>query len=297
MLLQPDCIPCILKMSIVALRELALDDDTIKEIYNHILETPALRGVHWDVTSPEVIEEVMKTIQEATGKHDPFDSIKSRQNQRAMELYPFLQKLVDEDPEPLTMAMKLAILGNALDLMIADKGVDIEKTVTEKAHYSLPQGVWEDFKNRLEASRSLVYIGDNAGEIVFDKLFIETLQREYHTDVVFIVRGSPTLNDATVLEARSIGMDKVATVLENGIDGPLPGTILHRCSSKVRELMEKTDLIISKGGGNFDTLEEQQSDNITFMLLAKCYPYTQRFAVSLYHPVVANAFGCRSGRR
>ena len=90
-----------------------------------------------------------------------------------------------------------------------------------------------------------------------------------------------------------MGVDKVATVIENGIDSPLPGTILKRCSREVRDLVEGADLIISKGGANFDTLDEERKRlaiNITFMLLSKCYPYRQHFGVELSQPIMANFF-------
>jgi uncharacterized protein with ATP-grasp and redox domains len=108
-----------------------------------------------------------------------------------------------------------------------------------------------------------------------------------------VVKSVPVLNDATLKEAHFVGMDKVTTVLENGVDSPLPGTILKRCSSEVRELVERADLIISKGGANFDTLDEERKRlhmNITFMLLSKCYPYNQHFGVELSQPIMANFF-------
>ncbi len=108
----------------------------------------------------------------------------------------------------------------------------------------------------------------------------------------------PTLNDATLSEAKSVGLDKIATVIENGIDGPLPGTLLSRCSSEVKELVRQSDLIISKGGGNFDTLDEERKHlrkNISFMLLSKCEPYYKHFGVKIYDPILANYYysGCQ----
>jgi uncharacterized protein with ATP-grasp and redox domains len=128
---------------------------------------------------------------------------------------------------------------------------------------------------------------------VFDKLLIKTIRKMCNPEIAFVVRSVPTLNDATLDEARAVGMDKVATLVENGIDGPLPGTILKRCSNEVIDLVSRADLIISKGGGNFDTLEEEKGDlkgKITFMLLSKCDPYYRYFGVELHQPVLANFF-------
>jgi uncharacterized protein with ATP-grasp and redox domains len=103
----------------------------------------------------------------------------------------------------------------------------------------------------------------------------------------------PTLNDATLKEAKSVGLDKIATVIENGIDGPLPGTLLSRCSGEVNDLVHWSDLIISKGGGNFDTLDEERkhlNKNISFLLLSKCEPYCNHFDMKLYQPILANSY-------
>jgi uncharacterized protein with ATP-grasp and redox domains len=130
-------------------------------------------------------------------------------------------------------------------------------------------------------------------KIVFDKLLIETIKIMYDLEIVYVVRSIPTLNDATLKEAKSVGLDKIATVIENGIDGPLPGTILSRCSNEVNEFVHRSDLIISKGGGNFDTLDEEKEHlkkKITFLLLSKCEPYYKHFGVKMYQPIMANFY-------
>ena len=137
-----------------------------------------------------------------------------------------------------------------------------------------------------------MYFGDNAGEIVFDKLLIKTIKKAYDTEIFLVVRSSPALNDVTLNDARSVGIDEAVTLIANGIDGPLPGTILRRCSERINELVNKSDLIISKGGGNFDTLEEEPDhlkDKIIFMLLSKCHPYYEYFGVPLHQPILATS--------
>ena len=106
-------------------------------------------------------------------------------------------------------------------------------------------------------------------------------------------RSVPTLKDATLKEAKSVGMDKIVKVIENGIDGPLPGTVLSRCSKEVNEFVHRSDLIISKGGGNFDTLDEERKHlkkKISFLLLSKCDPHFKNFGVNLYQPIMANFY-------
>jgi len=280
-------------MSITAIRKLALNEDAVKELYIRILEIPSFRGQSWDITSAEIIELVWRKIADTTKSADPLYSLKSEQNKRIMEVYPFLKKLVDEASDPLYTAVKLAILGNAIDVMISDSRQYIENSITEKLEAPLSREIFGEFKRRLKQSRFLLIFGDNAGEIVFDRLLIETIRKMYDPEIAFVVRSVPTLNDATLDEARLVGIDKLTMLVENGIDGPLPGTILKRCSNEVTDLVSRADLIISKGGGNFDTLEEEKEylkDKITFMLLSKCDPYYKYFGVEIHQPILSNFF-------
>ena len=293
MLLEAECVPCILRMSVAALRQLPLDETTIRQLFTEILEIPALRGLNWNKTSAEVIEDIWRKIVKKTGSSDPFRSTKANQNKKIMDLYPVLQQMVNGAADPLYTAVKLAILGNSIDLMVADSAVTIENSIRDKVDALLPLEIYSAFERQLRASKRLVYFGDNAGEIVFDKLLIETIKELHSPEIVFVVRSVPTLNDATLAEARSIGMDNIVRVVENGIDGPLPGTVLRRCSNEVNDLVRRFDLIISKGGGNFDTLDEEKEQlqkKISFLLLSKCEPYYRHFGIEIYQPILANYY-------
>jgi len=293
MLLEADCIACILRMSVAALRQMPLDETTIRQLFTEILEIPALRGLNWNKTSAEVIEDIWRKIVKKTGSSDPFRSTKANQNKKIMDLYPVLQQMVNGAADPLYTAVKLAILGNSIDLMVADSAVTIENSIRDKVDALLPLEIYSAFERQLRASKRLVYFGDNAGEIVFDKLLIETIKELHSPEIVFVVRSVPTLNDATLAEARSIGMDNIVRVVENGIDGPLPGTVLRRCSNEVNDLVRRFDLIISKGGGNFDTLDEEKEQlqkKISFLLLSKCEPYYRHFGIEIYQPILANYY-------
>jgi len=293
MLLEAECVPCILRMSVAALRQLPLDENTIRELTAEILEIPSLRGLDWNTTSAEVIEDVWRKIVKKTGSTDPFRLVKSNQNKKIMDLYPDLQQMINEAVDPLYMAVKLAILGNSLDLMVADSAETFENSIKDRVDAPLPVEIYSAFEQQLRTSKHLVYFGDNAGEIVFDKLLIETIKELHSVEIVFVVRSVPTLNDATLTEARSIGIDNIAQLIENGIDGPLPGTLLARCSNEVQDVVNRSDLIISKGGGNFDTLDEERkhlNKNISFLLLSKCEPYYRHFGVQIYQPILANYY-------
>lgn len=293
MFIKPDCIPCILKMTISSLRKLSLDEKSVKALYADILQIPALGGLVWDITSPEIIEDVWKKIIATVNSRDPFYEVKSSQNEQIMSLYPFLEKMIKDAADPLKLAVKLSILGNSMDFMVADSSIAIEKSITTRAKLPISDKNYSMFRQQLEAARHLLIFGDNAGEIVFDRLLIETIKMLYQPEISFVVRSVPTLNDATIREAKAVGIDQMATVIESGIDGPLPGTVLSRCSSAVNDLVHRSDLIISKGGGNFDTLDEERkhlNKNISFLLLSKCEPYYHHFGIKLYQPILANFY-------
>jgi uncharacterized protein with ATP-grasp and redox domains len=283
-----------LNVAITAIRKLDIDEHSIEELFAEIIEIPALRGLSWEIASSEVIEKIWRIIEKRTQNTDPFYSDKYDQNKKMLAQYPLLEKIVNTADDPLYSAVKLAILGNSLDLMVAATSDQVLKnSMAARLKAPLSNRIYTDFKRQLLESNLLIYFGDNAGEIVLDKLLIETIQKLHPLEIVFVVRSTATLNDATLKEASFIGLDQRVRVIANGIEGPLPGTILRRCSREVNDLVNQSDLIISKGGGNFDTLDEERKHlekKFTFMLLSKCPVYSRLFDVQLSQPIMANFY-------
>jgi uncharacterized protein with ATP-grasp and redox domains len=290
MLMKADCIPCILTMTLKAVKNLSLTAKAEKDLFTEIMKIPGLRGLDWNQTSPAIIETVMNIIMEKVHDPDPFRQEKIHLNAQALVLLPVLEKMVAASAEPLYTAAKIAILGNSMDIMMPGGLSSLETFIREKLEAPLSREAFDQFCGQVSKARQILYLTDNAGEIVFDRLFIQTLKKQYDVNVTVVVRSLPTLNDATLGDARVAGLDQVAALMENGIDGPFPGTSLKRCSPAVRRLAHESDLIISKGGGNFDSLSEEVSDLETpvfFMLLSKCYPLNTFFKTSLHQPVMA----------
>ncbi len=292
MKITPDCIVCNLNTGLTAIREVTTDEGLMKELTAEIMKIPAVLGLDWSITGSQLVEQIFKTITAATGNPDPFRRWKEQHNEKCLTLYPLLRKLVVESEDPLFTAVNLAIIGNSIDPMGRENPHDIEQAIRESLTKEVSGSSFADLKGRLERSKLLLYLGDNCGEIVYDKLLIETIKNLYDTEVVFVVRSLPTLNDATMREAKLVGMHEAATVMENGIDGPLPGTMLSRCSEELRSLWLSADLVMSKGGGNFDSLDEEE--NLTtplyYMLMSKCIPYRDYFDVPLHYPILSGAF-------
>ena len=298
MKIGPECIACILEMCLGFSRKSGLGDSDVNTLFNDVLQFPTLSGKNWDVTSATVVEQVMRKIYKVLGNDDPLRKQKAKLNRYLMDRYEIFEGMVRDAKDPLEAAVKLAISGNAIDVMVS---LDFQKLVTivkEKMEQPLPEKSFEAFKTQIGKTRRLVYFGDNAGEIVLDKLLISTLKKLYDLEIVFVVRSLPTLNDVTLLEARDIKMDEMVPVLPNGIDGPFPGTQVSRCSPEVQALFKQADLIISKGGGNFDSLEEDKEiygQKISFLFLSKCYLYMKLLNTPLGGPILANYYSsCHS---
>jgi len=290
MQIWPDCIPCILKMSLAIARVAMKDEDQVKRFMERILGLKYFTGDDWKVTSPDVIREIWLKVIEVSGEADPLREIKNEQNKRALAIYPVAKELASKSRDPLLGAIKLAIAGNSIDAMTDVKGGAPEEIIERWDGLDIDIQNFNCMKERLKKTRRLVYLGDNCGEVVFDKLLIEVLLKTYHLEIVFITRTLPILNDVTLRDALSIGMGEVVQLGENGISEPLPGTSLKRIRSELRTLIERSDLVISKGGGNYDSLteEERLRGKISFLFVAKCYPYCNIHRVSLNTPVIYN---------
>ncbi len=285
MRIQPDCIPCVFQMAVSGMHEIGLPEESMRKVCTRIARIPALCGHAWDVTSPDVIEAVLDILSGTLGDQDPFRDLKQRQNRAMLDVKPRLQGKVSQAGDPLELALRLAVLGNAVDLMLADRPETLDAEL--ETRLLRPEAI-RAFRRRLDRSRSIVYLADNAGEIVLDGLLMERLRQE-GKEVVLVVRSRPAMNDVTLGEIGSAGLEEDLPVMENGISGPFPGTRLARCSPEVRRRIEACDLIISKGGGNFDSFgEEPRSilDKTAFLLLSKCRPYCERFGAARLDPVL-----------
>ncbi len=258
----PECFPCFLKQVIISLNQTGLESHEkigiIKSILKDIQETDISESPAHSTTF------MHRRIRQLLGT-DPFKDIKKRYNQIGLSLYEELKEIVKGSPDPLLTATRLAIAGNSIDFGIYST-VDIEAEIRRALKEDLAWDDYGKFRASLEGAESLLYLLDNAGEIVFDRILIEELV-ERGISVRAVVKGSPVINDATLEDALQTGIDRVSEVITNGSD--CIGTILKWCSKEFQEVYNNSSLIISKGQGNFETLchEERQ---IFFLFQSKC---------------------------
>jgi uncharacterized protein with ATP-grasp and redox domains len=221
----------------------------------------------FDVTAPEIAQQVYRIVHEVTGNYNPYLEAKRKANKTAMSLYCHMKDIVDYSNEKLETACKLAIAGNAIDLGAQSNFGNVYSIIEDSAVYQLDQKQYRKFKESVGLSSFILYLADNAGEIVFDRILIEQLLQIKNLKIVFAVREKPIINDATLDDALQVGLNKLATIISNGSDAP--ATILSQCSPEMLDYYQTADLIISKGQGNFESLSGR-TENIFFLFKVKC---------------------------
>ena len=260
------CVPCLINQGLNAVRKLGLGEEREKEI--------ALRSLKFlsqfdslDRSPAYYAYFIQKIVKELAGTDDPFKEQKRTANEIAVKLLPEFERELESIEDRLAYAIKLSAVGNFIDFAI--KGdLNVEEDV--KALMSSDFVVWdyEVFRNRLDKAKSVLIVGDNAGEIAFDKPLVKTLL-EMGKEVVYAVKGKPILNDATYEDAVEVSMTELCKVVDNGSDKV--GTWLEDCSEEFLEVFWNSDIVISKGQANFETLNDVDR-NIFFLLVAKCEP-------------------------
>jgi len=255
-----DCIPCFFSQVLRAAR-MATDDERL--VYQLLIETGAmLKDISLDSTPPEIGHLIYGKVREVTGNSDPFHEIKQKSTQEALAQYDILVDTVGRAEDRLMAGIRVAIAGNVIDFG-AGRSVDMAREIRECMGRKFALCDYDVFRDRLEASRAVLYVGDNAGETVFDRVLIEQLGKP----VVFAVREAPVINDATYEDAVAAGLDEVATVVSSGTTAP--GAILSTCSEEFRDLFAGADMIIAKGQGNYEALSGSSAP-VCFLLKAKC---------------------------
>lgn len=214
--------------------------------------------------SPVIQMELQKKLCEIIDLHDPYKPEKEESNRIALQLYEEWKPKVEQSENPFDLALRLAIAGNIMDYG-ANSSFNIRETIEKVLKSSLAIDDSQLLFQRINDAKNILYLADNAGEIVFDKLFLETIM---HPGATYVVKGGPALNDATTEDAYFVEMDTVADVISNGFDAP--STILKESSEEFLALFKSADLIISKGQGNFEGLMQENDSRIFFILMAKC---------------------------
>ncbi len=271
MIITNDCIPCLMKQVQKTTELVKLPPER-----NELLTRKALSflaDTSWAGTPPGVAKDLYAMLYREMDNQDPYREIKKQYNAIILDLEDELSEMISKGPDSFITALKLAISGNIIDFgthhrISRDIILNQVATVEEKPILLDDSG---RLKSALENAETLLYLGDNCGEIVFDKVFIQYLKENYPgLTIRYAVRGVPIINDVTMEDARQCGLDKIVEVISNG--DSTPGTLLSATSALFREHFYNSDLVISKGQGNYETLNTVDRRDVFLLFMAKCEP-------------------------
>jgi uncharacterized protein with ATP-grasp and redox domains len=268
-----DCLECIARQALRAAR-IATDDPVLQR---RILEEALARIPEMDLDkSPAVLSLVCyQAASEVTGESDPYRDLKRAQNALALELEPELRDMVAQSDDPLAAALHLAAAGNVIDLGTTHADdIDIRATVEQVMRERFAVDHTDALKKALNGCEDLLYLLDNAGEIVFDKLLIEQLVQR--TAVTAVVKRGPIINDVLLEDAEQVGLTHVCPVIDNG--GAFVGSPLDLVPPRFLDRMRRADIIIGKGQGNYETVDDFPG-NVFLILRAKCEVIAQHMGV------------------
>ncbi|MGE4520003.1 MAG: DUF89 domain-containing protein [Desulfobacteraceae bacterium] len=255
-----DCIPCLMKQALRAGKQTNADEKTLKKILD---ETGALiKDIPLENTPVETAAHIYKIVSRLTGVKDPYLKIKNKNILQAKELLPELEQKINQSKDPLLCAIRISIAGNVIDLGV-DKKFDISKDLNKILDQDFGIFDYEAFKEILKKSKSVLYVGDNCGESVFDTLLIKQLKKT----VYYAVRDIPVINDVTYDDAVRSGLGEISEIVSSGVDSP--GAVLSRANKDFKNLFHSSDLVISKGQGNYEGLSHEKR-SVFFLLKAKC---------------------------
>lgn len=279
------CIHCLIKKFTKEYPE-GVDERTKLSYIQGVLACIARADI--EMSAPEIVAEIQSLQEKLFGPRREYTDIKRHFNLLLLSMEEALWKKISESDHPLLAALQHAMMGNYIDFGAVENVTeeallgfmqDAENIVPDKA-------VFEALLRDLENGKKLIYLTDNCGEIVLDKLFLRTIVHMYpHLEVKAIVRGFPVLNDATMEDAEMIGLSDVVPVLDNG--SPIAGTCLGKISKEAEAEIESADLILAKGQGNFETLLHS-GKNIYYIFMCKCLLFAERFGVPQYTGMLKN---------
>lgn len=276
---HPDCIPCFVNLALGSARDLGLGEESTRELLVRTLDI--LRELDWSRPPPLTGRAVHRAVAEVSGTDDPYLEAKIADTDAALAMLPAVEARVAAASHPFAEAVRFSLAGNIIDAGVGPGWDPDDAGAFENQLPELPGGsVVEDLERRIGGADTVLFLADNAGEIVLDRPLLELIGRDR---VTVAVRGEPVLNDVTLDDARRSGLTERFRVISNGAG--VPGTWLDLCSPDFVSSFEAADLVIAKGQGNFETLHQVERP-VTFLFLVKCGALSQMLGVPVGTPVV-----------
>jgi uncharacterized protein with ATP-grasp and redox domains len=257
-----DCIPCFYIQCLGALRHVDIAEEKKKQVLDELGRE--IQHFSLDEPPPRMGRTLHRLVKQQCPNGDPYAELKRQYLGQALELQQELKRMVREAGDPLLAAATLATIGNVIDFGAQQRAVDPQREIRTLYKQDLAICDYDQLRRGIANARTILYIADNSAEVVFDRLLLEQLKGK---SIIFAVRGAPIINDATRDDALAAEIDQLATVITTGDDAP--GILFDSCSSEFLDAYRHADLVIAKGQGNFETLNDETRP-LCFLLMAKC---------------------------
>ncbi|CAI6147664.1 MAG: hypothetical protein SPLUMA2_SPLUMAMAG2_01690 [uncultured Sulfurimonas sp.] len=266
MLIDKECVACIINQSVKVANAIGAQEDVKNELLSEV--TQMSKSFSFTHNPPEIAADVYEKMAVIANKTDLYDEIKDLSTKKASALVPALKEKLKNSQNKLLTATKIAVAGNVIDLAAAVE-FDLEEELVKVFHTEFAQNDFDVMQTKLSQAKTILVIGDNVGEHIFDYLFIEVLQELYPSaEYSYMVRGNPIINDVTMKEAKEAGFDTLCKLVDSGVN--TPGFTYNRANEYSQKLFDSVDVVVSKGMGNYECLNESKRDNIFFLLKVKC---------------------------
>lgn len=247
-----------------------------------VAEAPSHAG------APVVTQSIKEALRKEFGILEDFTKEKRYFNQMMLAKEKEIFEQIKDGEDILKNAIQYAMTGNYIDfgsMHTVDENY-LEKSLQESKERKVDEGTLEALRNDLSEAKRMVLLTDNCGEIVLDKLLVQVISILYpQIEMTVMVRGGEVLNDATRTDAFEVGLDRVATVVDNGTE--IAGTFLDALSVQALRILDEADVILSKGQANFETLRGC-GKNIYYIFLCKCDMFAKRFGVERFTGMMIN---------
>ncbi len=270
---------------------MASGDEAVRErVMRRVLS--AISAMDFNRPPPAMGAEIHRIVRRETGDPDPYAGAKSDLTRMALRLLPKLEERVGSSADPLDTALRISIAGNIMDFSITSSMREdaVLETLEDSLRKPFLRGGAGDLAGRLASAQSILFLADNAAEIVFDRPLLSMMPRGR---VTVAVKGSPVINDATMEDAGAAGLASVARLIDNGSD--VPGTLLESCSPRFRDEFSRAEIVVSKGQGNYETLSDAPRE-VFFLLRAKCATICEDLGCSMGDILVHRAVPAGSTR-
>ena len=265
MRIDVECIPCFVRQARETASRVTSDAALQWQVMREVC--CLIDGVTPEMCPPEFAERVYDAVAVVTGNRDPFVAEKRRANELALGLVPRFKAVLSSTPDPLLATVKFSIAGNSMDLGVVQGYGDVGGLADSMLAAPLGIDDYPALRECLSRAGHVLVVGDNNGEIVFDRLLIEQMQRIRPCRYTYVVRGRPVINDVTAEDALAVRMDRVADIVASGSGAP--GLVLSDCTDEARRLFEAADMVVAKGQGNYEALSDAPRD-VFFLLMVKC---------------------------